>query len=61
MRATVTLDDELLDRAVAVTGIRERGALLREALRHLIAAADRIALLGGSDPQAAAAPRNPAE
>ncbi len=62
MRATVTLDDELLDRAVAVTGIRERGALLREALRHLIAAAaDRIALLGGSDPQAAAAPRNRAE
>lgn len=63
MRATVTLDDDLLDRAVEATGIRERGALLREALKHLIAAAaaDRLARLGGSDPHATAAPRRRAE
>ena len=59
MRTTVTLDDDLLERAEKLTGIRERPALLREALKALIAreAAMRLAKLGGSDPDAAAAPR----
>ena len=34
MRTTVTLDDQLLDRAADLTGVRERGVLLREALRR---------------------------
>ncbi|OYW84548.1 MAG: DUF2191 domain-containing protein, partial [Hyphomonas sp. 32-62-5] len=40
-------------------GIEEKPALIREALKALIAreAARRLALLGGSDPEAAAAPR----
>lgn len=59
MRTTITLDDDLLERAEKLTGIRERPALLREALKALIAreAALRLARLGGSDPAATAAPR----
>lgn len=63
MRTTVTLDDELLATAEAYTGIKERSALLREALKVLIAreAARRLALLGGSDPTFKAPPRRRAE
>lgn len=52
MRTTVTLDDQLLDRAAVLTGVRERGVLLREALRALIEreSARRLALLGGTEP-----------
>jgi Arc/MetJ family transcription regulator len=59
MRTTIALDDELVARAQAYTGITEKSALVREALRSLIAseASRRLALLGGSDPHAAAAPR----
>ncbi len=37
MRTTVTLDDDLLERAKELTGIEEGPALLREALKALIA------------------------
>ena len=59
MRTTVTLDDALLAKASAYTGITERSALLREALQSLVAreAARRMIALGGSDPGAKAAPR----
>ena len=59
MRTTVTLDDQLLDRAVRLTGVRERGALLREALQALIEreSARRLARLGGTEPDRSAAPR----
>lgn len=59
MRTTVNLDDVLLARAEEYTGIRERSALLREALKALIhiEASRRLSLLGGSDPDATAAPR----
>jgi Arc/MetJ family transcription regulator len=36
MRTTVTLDDALLDRAERLSGLRERSALLHEALAALI-------------------------
>lgn len=54
MRTTVALDDALLAEAEEYTGIRERSALLREALTALVQreAARRLALLGGSDPDA---------
>ena len=60
MRTTVTLDDQLVERAVALTGCRERSPLLREALNALIEreSARRLARLGGTDPEAAAAPRS---
>jgi len=59
MRTTVTLDDALLARAAALSGTAERTALIREGLEALIEreSARRLALLGGSDPKAAAAPR----
>lgn len=59
MRTTVTLDDALLDRAIALTGMSERGPLLREALSALIEreSARRLARLGGSEPDLEAAPR----
>jgi Arc/MetJ family transcription regulator len=52
MRTTVTLDDELLAQAEFYIGIREKSALIREALRALIEreAARRLARLGGSEP-----------
>ena len=36
MRTTVTLDDQLLARAISLSGVAERGPLLREALLALI-------------------------
>jgi len=59
MRTTITLDDELLEKAEKYTGIKERSALLHEALRSLVAreAARRLAKLGGSDPRAKLPPR----
>jgi Arc/MetJ family transcription regulator len=59
MRTTVTLDDALLAEAMELTGITERAQLLRIALSTLVAAesARRLAVLGGSDKRAAAAPR----
>ena len=60
MRTTVTLDDTLLDRATALTGMNDRGPLLREALKALIEreSARRLARLGGTEPDITAAPRS---
>ncbi|MCV9998103.1 type II toxin-antitoxin system VapB family antitoxin [Pararhizobium sp. YC-54] len=59
MRTTIVLDDELLARAQELTGIEEKGALIREALKSLIEreAARRLALLGGSEPDLEYIPR----
>ena len=59
MRTTVTLDDELLAKAAELSGTTERTALLREGLTALIEreSARRLALLGGTDSGASAAPR----
>jgi Arc/MetJ family transcription regulator len=59
VRTTLALDDELLAKAEAYTGIREKSALIREALKALIEreAARRLARLGGSEPDLAAIPR----
>ena len=59
MRTTITLDDELLATAHEMTGVVERSTLIHNGLRLLIEreAARRLALLGGSDPTATAAPR----
>ncbi len=60
MRTTVTLDDELMERARELTGIKERTVLLRMGLESLIAQASarRLARLGGTDPDAEGAPRD---
>jgi len=59
MRTTVTLDDDLIVRARALTGVTETSALVREGLQTLIRveSARRLAALGGSDPKASSAPR----
>jgi len=59
MRTTLALDDELLDRAQTLTGVREKSALVREALRALIEreSARRLARLGGSQPDLKTPPR----
>ena len=59
MQRSVILDERLLDRAAALTGVRETDALLEAALRVLIEreSARRLSLLGGSEPDLEAAPR----
>lgn len=59
MRTTIALDDELVAKAQAFTGLKEKSALVREALNALIAreSARRLAALGGSEPQLEATPR----
>lgn len=59
MRTTLALDDELLAKAQALTGLTEKSALVREALKALIGreSARRLARLGGSEPELALAPR----
>lgn len=53
MRTTINLDDALLDRAQALSGLQERSILIKEALTALIEreSARRLAQLGGSEPQ----------
>lgn len=52
MRATVTLDDDLLKTAHEYTGVTERAELIREALKALIAreAGRRLLALAGTAP-----------
>jgi len=63
MRTTVNLDDTLLDKATALTGVTERGVLMKEALKALIEreSAKRLALLGGTEPDLKLTPRRRAE
>jgi len=53
LRTTLTLDDELVAKAQAFTGVKDKSALVRMALKALIEreAARRLARLGGSQPQ----------
>lgn len=59
MRTTMTIDNDLLEQAVALTHIEERPALIREALRALIEreSARRLARLSGTEPNLKAPPR----
>jgi Arc/MetJ family transcription regulator len=53
MRTTVTLDDDLLAKAIKITGGLDRSAVLREGLKALIEreSAMRLAKLGGTQSQ----------
>jgi Arc/MetJ family transcription regulator len=59
MRTTVALDDEMMAKAQALTGVKEKTALVREALIALIEreSARRLARLGGSEPDLKPTPR----
>jgi Arc/MetJ family transcription regulator len=58
VRTTIALDDDLVAKAQAYTGLREKSALVREALKALIEreSARRLAHLGGSEPTVAPVP-----
>jgi Arc/MetJ family transcription regulator len=53
MRTTVILDDTLLERALQLSGLSEKTAVLHEGLRALISreSARRLGALGGSQPR----------
>ena len=59
MRTTIALDDALIAKAQAFTGLQEKAPLIHEALKALIEreTGRRLAQLGGSDPHITAAPR----
>lgn len=59
MRTTIALDDELIAAAQEYTGLTEKSAVVREALKALVQreAARRLALLGGTEPNAKPIPR----
>ena len=58
-RTTVTLDDDLIRKAQTYTGVKEKSALIREALTQLVQreAARRLAALGGTMPDLQRIPR----
>jgi Arc/MetJ family transcription regulator len=59
MRTTLAIDDALLLKAMNLTGVQEKSALVREALKALIAreSAKRLAKLGGTEPELEVIPR----
>lgn len=59
MRTTLALDDDLVSAAQEFTGIAEKTALVREALKSLIErkSARRLAALGGTMPELKDIPR----
>jgi Arc/MetJ family transcription regulator len=59
MRTTLALDDDLVSAAQEYTGITEKTALVREALKSLIEreASRRLAALGGTMPELEDIPR----
>jgi len=59
MRTTLNIDDQLVDKAVRLTGITEKTALVRKGLEALIAieSAKRLAELGGTEKKIETVPR----
>ncbi len=59
MRITLNIDDDLYAKAMELSGVHEKTALLREGLKALFEreSARRLALLGGSDPDLKTVPR----
>ena len=59
MRTTLSIDDELLEQAAEYTGLTEKSAIVRAALKALIEreAARRLARMGGTSPNLEPIPR----
>jgi Arc/MetJ family transcription regulator len=59
MRARLALDDERVAKAQALTGLKQKSGLVREALKALIEreGAQWFARLGGSEPEMDSPPR----
>jgi Arc/MetJ family transcription regulator len=59
MRTTLNIEDNLIDQATKITGIKEKTTLVKLGLEALIAreSARRLAKLGGTQKQLQAIPR----
>lgn len=59
MRTTLNIDDDLIEKAQRITGLKEKTALIRAGLKALIEleSARRLARLGGSEKQLREIPR----
>lgn len=59
MRTTLALDDDLMAKAQEYTGLKEKSAVVHEALKALVQreAARRLARLGGTMPELKPVPR----
>jgi len=59
MRTTLNIDDQILKKAIKLTGISEKTALVKLGLETLIAqeSAKRLAMLGGSEKNLKPIPR----
>jgi Arc/MetJ family transcription regulator len=59
MRTALALDDEIVAKAQAVTGLKEKSSLVREALKALIEreSGRGLARLGGREPDIQSSPR----
>ncbi len=59
MRATINIDDRLLERARSLTGTKDVTPLVRRTLETLVRveAGKRLSALGGTMPETKAAPR----
>ena len=63
MRTTLNIDDELIEKAMTLTGIREKTSLVKLGLQALVAreSAKRLAKMGGTQKGLATVPRRRAE
>jgi Arc/MetJ family transcription regulator len=59
MRTTLNIDDEILEKAARLTGVKEKTSLVRLGLQALVAveSSKRLARLGGSEPGLRPIPR----
>lgn len=59
MRTTLNIEDELIEKAAKLTGIKEKTSLIRRGLESLIAieSGKRLAYLGGSEKRLKTIPR----
>ena len=59
MKTTLNIDDEILAKASRLTGVKEKTSLVRMGLEALVArySAQRLAALGGSEPDIRPIPR----
>ena len=59
MRTTLIIDDQLLEKARLLSGLKEKTAIVHAGLEALITreSARRLAALGGSEPNLKATPR----
>jgi len=63
VRSTINIDDNLMEKARSLTGTKETSSIIRKALETLVRveSGKRLIALGGTMPDAEAAPRRRSE